>query len=128
MGEVSEFEMIATSSETISKLLDDIGGSFIAPVFVLCLGFANSRLPFNSWDREFRMKLTLTFSVSLFLLTISVILIQDRTILVDLWKDGPILYSFVYLICSTLAISGIASLIYWKLRPQLWRKDHHKSS
>jgi hypothetical protein len=73
------------------------------------------------------MKLTLTFSVSLFLLTISVILIQDRMILVDLWKEGPIFYSFVYLICSTLTVSGLVALINWKLRPELWRKDHHKS-
>jgi hypothetical protein len=119
--------MIAASHETIRKLLDDIGASLIAPVLFLCLGFGNSRLPYNRWDRDFRMKLTLTFSIVLFLFTICVIMIQDRLLLVDLWKARPIFYSFVYLVFSSLMVVGLISVIHWKLRPRLWRKDHCKS-
>lgn len=114
--------MIAESGETINKLLDDIGGSFIAPVFVLCLGFANSRLPWNRRDRDFGVRLTLAFSALLFLFTICVMMIQDRQILVDIWKSRPIFYSFIYLICGSLTISSLAALTYWQLRPKIWRR------
>ncbi len=111
----------------IHRLLCDIGASFIAPTIVLCLGFANSRLPHNDWDRDFRLRLTLIFSTSLFLFTICVLMFQDRIFAVDLWKESPIFYSIVYLVFVAITALGLGAVVHWKLRPSLWRNVRRKS-
>jgi hypothetical protein len=118
--------MIDVSSEGINKLAEDIEYCFVAPIIVLCLGFANSRLPLNRNDSAFRMRLILSLAILLFTFSLCAIMVQDRAILISLWKESPILYSFVYLVGSVLVLVGIYALVYWKLRPGLWRQNHRE--
>lgn len=118
--------MIDVSSEGINKLTEDIGFCFVAPIFVLCMGFANSRLPWNRRDSAFRMRLILSLAILLLTFSLCTMMIQDRAILISLWNESPILYSFVYSVGGTLILVGIGALVYWKLRPVLWRQNHHE--
>jgi hypothetical protein len=107
----------------ISKLIEDIGGSLIAPIVFLVLGFANSRLPWNRQSRGLRLRLTLSLALLLFVFAVCVLMFQDRVLLATLWRDQPVLYSFVYTASVVIGVFGIVRLISWKLRPKLWRVD-----
>ncbi len=95
--------MIAANGTGIEQLAGDIGGCFVAPIIVLCLGFANSKLPFNRRDSAFRMRLILAFAILLLVFSICTVLVQDRVLLVNLWRMSPVLYSFAYTVVGDLA-------------------------
>lgn len=107
----------------IHQLIEDFGASLIAPFFVLVLGFANSRLPWNRDSRGLRVRLTLSFATLLFAFTICVLMFQDRLIAVGLWESNRILYSLFCGVVIVLFVVGIGWLVYWKLRPRFWRDD-----
>jgi hypothetical protein len=118
--------MIDARVGNISKLAGDLAVMLLAPIIFLCLGFANSRLPFNRHDREFRMRLVLALSVLFFVFAICTVMVQDRAILIYLWQESPILYSLVYLVGGIFSVVGTGALIYFKLRPELWRRNRHE--
>jgi hypothetical protein len=114
-------EMIA-SDVTIRRLADDLAFVFFVPICCLLFGFANSRLPWNYDDREFRMRLALALAVLFFAFDFCAIVVRDRATLILLWQESPILYSLVYLVSGVLSIVGTGAAIYFKLRPALWRR------
>ena len=118
--------MIDQGVEDISKLAEDAGVLLLAPFLFLCFGLGNAMLPQNRGDSEFRMRLVLTLAVLFFLFALCTVIVQDRAILISLWKESPVLYSFAYLISGVLGILGLGALFYWKLRPKLWRQDRRR--
>jgi hypothetical protein len=113
--------MVEATSLGIKKLIEDIEFCFVVPILTLCFGFANSRLRWNRRDSAFRIRLVLTLAILLFLFAICTVIVQDRIILVGLWQESPVFWSLVYSIGNILGLLGIGALIYWKLRPKLWR-------
>lgn len=110
----------------VSKLAEDAGVLLLAPLFFLCFGLGNAMLPQNRRDSEFRVRLVLALGVLFFLFAIFTVIIQDRAILIVIWKENPILFSFLYSACGILLFLAISTLIHWKLRPSLWRRTHRK--
>jgi hypothetical protein len=94
----------------ISKVVEDIAGSSIAPILFLVLGFANSRLPWNRQSRGLRVRLTLSLALLLFVFAVCVLMFQDRVILAGLWRDQPVLYSFVYTAGVAIGVFGVVQL------------------
>jgi hypothetical protein len=109
--------MTYQSVEGISKLAGDAGVLLLAPFLFLCFGLANARLPYNRRDSGFRARLVLTLAV----------MVQDRMILIGLWRENPVFYSLVYSIGSAVGVLGLGALIYWRLRPKLWRRSYSES-
>ncbi|MGB7546281.1 MAG: hypothetical protein WBM14_00900 [Terracidiphilus sp.] len=112
--------------EGISKLADDAGVLLVAPILFLCFGFGNAMLPQNRSDSGFRTRLVLALALFFFLFAICTVIVQDRVILISLWQQSPVLYSFMYSIASALGIFCVGALFYWKLRPTLWRRSRHE--
>ncbi len=108
---------------SINGLIEDIEISIGLPVFVALAGIANSKLPWNRRNRGLRLRLVVLFAILAFLFCIITFTIQDREILIDLWRSNPIFYSSAYLLSALLCVLGVSGLISWKLRPKLWRDD-----
>lgn len=72
------------------------------------------------------MRRILAFVILLFMFSICTVTVQDRAILVSLWQMSPVLYSFAYSVGGVLVLVGIGALVYWKLRPELWRRSHRE--
>jgi hypothetical protein len=119
--------MIDQSVDGINKLAGDTGVLMLAPILFLCFGLANAKLPYNRRDSEFRKRLVLTLAVLFFPFATFTVAVQDRVILIGLWQEHPVLYSLVYSIGSALGAFGLGALIYWELRPKLWRRNHSES-
>ena|ERR1035438_8519572 len=115
--------MIADSAGGISKLTEDAAVLLLAPFLFLCFGFANAMLPYNRRDRGFRARLVLSLAVLSCVFALCTVIVQDRIILIGLWRQSPVLYSLVYMICCIFGILGLGALIHWKLRPKRWRTE-----
>ncbi len=115
--------MINADAVGVNRLVGDIEISLFVPILCFCLGFGNSRLPWNRQSRGLRMRLTLSLSVLAFMFCICTLMFQDRATLIDLWLGSLVLYSLVYSISAVSCVLGVAWLIHWKLRPELWRDD-----
>lgn len=118
--------MIYQSVEGVSKLAEDAGVLLVAPVLFLCFGLGNAMLPQNRADSEFRARLVLVLALLFFLFAICTVIVQDRVILISLWRQSPVLCSLMYLIAGVLSITGVVALFHWKLRPKHWRRSHHE--
>jgi hypothetical protein len=113
--------MIAENIGALTKLAEDAALLVLAPFLFLCFGLANAMLPYNRSDRGFRTRLVLGLAVLLCVFAVCTVIVQDRAILIGVWRQNPVLYSLVYLICSVISILVLGALIHWKLRPKLWR-------
>ena len=120
--------MIYRNADGISKLVGDARDFLIILVIFLCLGLGNTLLPQNRGDSGFRTRLVLALAVLLFLPALCTVIVQDRAILLSLWRASPVLYSLVYLIACVFGIWGLSALFYWKLRPKLWRRRRESDS
>jgi hypothetical protein len=107
----------------INRLIGDIEISIGIPGLVLLLGLSNSRFPSNRQSRGLRSRLVILFALLSFLFCIITFSVQDRATLIDFWRGSPLLYSLVYFLCAITCVLGIVRLIFWKLRPKLWRDD-----
>jgi phosphoglycerol transferase MdoB-like AlkP superfamily enzyme len=110
----------------ISKLASDAGVLLVAPILFLCFGLGNAMLPQNRADSGFRTRLVLALALLFVLFAICTVVIQDRAILISLWQESPILYSFMYSIAGILGILGVGALFHWKLKPKLWRENRRE--
>jgi hypothetical protein len=110
----------------ISKLASDAGVLLVAPILFLCFGLGNAMLPQNRADSRFRMRLVLALALLFVLFAIGTVVTQDRVILIGLWQESPLLYSFMYAIASALGLLGVGMLFRWKLRPKLWRENRQE--
>ncbi|MGB6686569.1 MAG: hypothetical protein WBE76_01865 [Terracidiphilus sp.] len=120
--------MMYHDADGIRELAGEARDFLIMLAIFLFLGLGNTMLPQNRRDSEFRTRLVLALAVLLFLPAICTVIIQDRAILINLWRGSPVLYSLVYLIACALGIWGLTALFYWKLRPKLWRRHRESDS
>ena len=115
--------MIAENVGCSSKLAEDAAVLLLAPFLFLCFGLANTKLPYNRHDRGFKARLVLSLAVLFCVFAVCTVIVQDRAILIGLWRQSPVVYSLVYLTCSVFSIFGLGALIHWKL----WR-SHSESN
>jgi glucose-6-phosphate-specific signal transduction histidine kinase len=111
----------------VDGLIKDIEVTFVVPAVVLLLALLNIRFTPRSKYNALKLRLFLIVVLLMFAYCVSSVISQDSTVLKSLWLGNPVLYSFVYLLSGTLVIAGISSLLYWKLRPQLWRGKDRES-
>ena len=112
----------------VGGLIDDIAVSFAVPAVGLVLALINIRFTPRSKYNALKLRIFLVFLLFLFAFLVSSLMYQDRAVLKALWQDNPILYSLVYLLNGALVVAGVAVLVYWKLRPELWRGNGRKSA
>lgn len=106
----------------VRGLLKDIQVVFVLPSVCFVMALINIRLSSPSKFSLLKFRLSLSFVLLLFVCALSVLMFQDRGMLMAIWRTSPVEYTFVYSGCSFTIITAVAFLIYWKLRPELWRK------
>lgn len=102
-------------------LTQDVLVSFGLPALALVLASINIRFTPRSKYNALKLRLFLVFVLFLFVFLLSSLMYQDRAVLIALWQDNPVLYSLAYFLSGAVVIAGVAGLVYWKLRPELWR-------
>lgn len=107
----------------VSGLMEDIGVSFGLPLCFLCLALTNIRLSSRRRYAGLKLRISLIFSIALFLYLLPSLMLQDRCVLKAIWKGNPQLFSFLYAVGVAVVLGGIAGLVYWRLRPNLWRQS-----
>ncbi len=110
----------------VDRLIEDIEVSFWLPAVTFAMMTILTKLTSRSErgkaSAPLTIRISLIFVLLLFAFTISCTMYQDRGVLLSLWERSPVLYSLLYLIGGALILAGIAALVYWKLRPALWRR------
>jgi len=112
----------------IDGLIQDITVSFVLPAVGLVLALINTRFTPRSKYNALKLRLFLIFLLFLFVFLLTSLMYQDRAVLKALLQDNPVLYSFSYFTSGALVVAGLAGLVYWKLRPELWRGKGRESS
>lgn len=105
----------------VGRLIEDLRAAFLIPGIGLGITLVNIRLTRDPQSRNLRLRVMLSFLLALFLALLGTALVQNRSVLAELWNANSILYSLVYAGGGALVIAGVALVVYWKLRPQLWR-------
>jgi hypothetical protein len=107
----------------ISGLMKDIAVSFALPLLFLCLALVNIKLSSRRKYAGLKLRLSLIFSIGLFLYLLFSLMLQDRFVLEAIWRSSPAFFSCLYTVTAVLVCTGIAGLTYWQLRPKLWRQN-----
>jgi NADH:ubiquinone oxidoreductase subunit 2 (subunit N) len=110
----------------IDGLIEDICVSFGLPILFLCLALANIKFSSRRKFNGLKMRLSLTFAITLFAYLICTLMFQDRAVLEAISHRNPVFYLLVYSVAGVLIFVSIGALAYWKLRPELWRRNHHE--
>jgi hypothetical protein len=110
------------SDLNVSGLMEDIGVSIGLPLLFFVLALANIKFSRQKYA-ELKLRLSLVFVIALFAYLICTLTFQDSSILKAIWAGSPIFYSLVYSLLILLVLFGIGALIYWKLRPIMWRRN-----
>jgi len=105
----------------ITGLLKDVEFVLVLPTLSFFALAVNAKISQKAGFTPQKQRIALTFSLLLFVFCTATI-VQDRSVLLALWKCDPVYYSAVYAMCGSFTVGVIAFLIYWKLRPELWRK------
>jgi formate hydrogenlyase subunit 3/multisubunit Na+/H+ antiporter MnhD subunit len=111
------------NASDISGLAEDIAISFGLPLFLICVLLVNIKLWPGNKSTGLKVRLAIIYAIALFGFLIFPLMFQDRYILAAIWRRDPVLFSVVYMASVILIAGGIISLVYWKLRPQLWRRN-----
>lgn len=111
----------------VGGLIDDIAVSFMVPTVCLVLALINIRFTPRSKYNALKLRIFLVFVLFLFVFLLSSLMCQDRAVLKALWQDNPVLYSFAYFLSGAAVVAGVAGLVFWKLRPDLWRGKGRES-
>lgn len=106
----------------VRGLLKDIQVAFVLPSVCFVMALINIRLSSPSKFSLLKFRLSLSFVLLLFVCALSVLMFQDRGVLMAIWRTSTVVYTFVYTICSLFIVGAVCWLIYWKLRPELWRE------
>lgn len=112
----------------IDGLIKDIEVSFVLPAVGFVLALMNIRFTPRSKYNALKLRIFLVFVLFLFVFLLSSLMYQDRAVLKALLQDNPVLYSFAYFTSGSLVVAGLAGLVHWKLRPELWRGKGRESS
>lgn len=107
---------------SVDGLIEDIKMAFGLPALGFVMFSIITRLTPHSKVNALMQRLSLVFVILLFVTALSVLMFQDRDELIAIWRTSPLIYTFVYSICSLIIIAAIACLTYWKLRPELWSR------
>ena len=105
----------------VDGLINDIEVSFVVPAASLVLALINIRFTPRSKYNALKLRIFLVFVLFLFVSLLSSLIYKDRAVVKALWQDNPVLCSLAYFLSGALVVAGVASLVYWKLRPELWR-------
>ena len=111
----------------VDGLIEDIKVAFVLPVVGFIVFSIITKLTPHSKVNALMQRLSLIFVILLFAVGLNTLMFQDRFALAALWEENPVFYSLVYCIGIVLIIAGVASLVYWKLRPQLWHRKEADS-
>lgn len=111
----------------VSGLIQDIGVSFGLPLLFLLLALANIKFSRRKYS-GLKLRFSLIFVIGLFAYLICTLMSQDRRVLEAIWRSSPTFYSLVYSLAVVLVLCGIGALIYWKLRPEMWRRNSDESA
>jgi amino acid transporter len=114
------------SNTDVARLVGDICVSFGLPLLFICLALANIAISSTRGNRKYarlKLRLSLAFSIAVFLYLICSLMFQDRFVLMSLWQRNRVFYSLVYSAAGFLTFAGLGMLVYWKLRPDLWRQN-----
>ena len=108
-------------------LLKDIEFALLLPL----LGFGglavNAMISQKTGFTPRKQRIALTFCLLLFGFCL-IVIVQNRSVLAALWRSAPLYYSVVYAVCGLGTGALVAGLIYWKLRPSLWKKRTNLSA
>jgi hypothetical protein len=105
----------------VMRLIEDLQAAFLLPGIILVIVLINIGRTRDRWAREDSLRVMLRFILALFLVLLTTLLYQDRSVPLALWNADLAGYSFVYVGGCALVIVGVALVVHWKLRPQLWR-------
>lgn len=117
--------------EGVPGLLEDLEVSFGLPLLGFVM-FALNRTVSGKLRRSKRnepllQRIAITFCLLLFLYLFISLMQQDRAVLAAVWHTSPTLYSLVYGTSTLLMFGGFFAIIWWKLRPTLWRTGNPES-
>ena len=110
------------SELNINGLVEDICVSFGLPLIFLLLALVNIKVS-SRRNSAVRFRWCLLYAVVLFIVLICTLTFQDRAILRMIWQSAPVVYSLLYSLFVCIVIAGVSALIYWKLRPEMWRRS-----
>lgn len=114
----TEDEMIAINT---MRLLKDIEFILLLPALSFVGLAINAKISQKTGFTPQKQRIALTFSLLLFGFCMFT-MVQDRSVLLALWRTSPAYYSTLYTLGGFLTIAVVTGLIYWKLRPSLWRR------
>jgi hypothetical protein len=117
---------VNTSTLNVGRLVEDIGVSFGLPFLFLLLALVNIKLSRRTYS-GLKLRLSLIFVMVLFGYLICSLMFQDREALEAIWRSSPVFYSLVYSLGAIFVVCGIVALTYWKLRPEMWRRNSNES-
>ena len=107
----------------VTGLLEDIKAAFGLPIIALVMMTLWLRFTGRSKVDSLMQRFSLIFVLALFVVFLTALMFQDRSVLIELWRQNPLLFSFVYAAFVIVMATGIVALCYWKLRPSLWKKQ-----
>jgi len=105
----------------ITGLLKDIEFVLILPTLSFIALAINAKISQKTGFTPLKQRIALTFSLLLFVFCM-ITIVQDHSVLLALWRSSPIYYSVMYATCILLTVAVVSGLVYWKLRPELWRR------
>ena len=105
----------------VTELLEDIKVAFVLPIVGFIMFWILLKVTPRSKFNAVLRRLSLIFVLALFVVVLSTLMFQDRSVLIALWTQNPLLFSSVYALFSVVVATGIAVLCYSKLRPSFWK-------
>jgi len=108
----------------VDGLIQDIEAPFVLLGIALVIMTVNSRMARHSKSYLLTTRLVLICMFMSFVAMLCALLYQDRAVLIAIWGQNPVFYSLAYVLGGVLVVAMVAALVYWKLRPELWREEH----
>lgn len=107
----------------VQEVIKDIEFAFALPFVGFVLALINIKMTPRSKFNRLKLQLSLSFVLVLFVCLSSVLMFQDRVVLLALWESSPVIYSFIYSICVLSMVGALIGIIHWKLRPRQWKSN-----
>ena len=102
----------------VNSLTQDIEAPFILLGICLVILTLNRRMARQSKLYLLTSRIVFGWILLIFMVMLCVLLYQDRAVLLAVWEQGPLLYSFVYSLGVILTAFLVVGLGYWRLRPE----------
>ena len=104
-----------------NRLTQDLEASLGLPILAFFMSLKYTGLNPRNNRAALRQRLVFVFLLALFAYMFVELMYQDRAVVVALWEQNPVEYTLIYSVVYLLTLAGIFALIYFKLRPELWR-------